>query len=333
MFRRRLRFTRGGLFFSLGALAVGGAAIRSGNNLLFLLLGAMVGMIALNGILSEQMVRGLRIVRSLPPGSPVQVPFPLVYQITNAKARLSSFSISVWERGLDAHAFLLTIPAGSTQTARCEVEFVRRGVYPLDRVRIETAFPFGLFIKERRIKSPGELVVWPRTDLTSPDPFGGPGGRLKAAAPTAGRPGARGEFESLREFRQGDDPRDVHWRSTARFGTPIVRTYLDEASESRWLVLDVREVDIEAAEIALANLASTATRFTREGRSFGLIAGSVRIFPSTGNAHLESVLDALARVDVGPTEPTLADVPTNAAVYSSDHPRGLAELSAPAASE
>lgn len=326
MLPRRLRFTRGGLFFSLGALAVGGAAIHSGNNLLFLLLGAMVGMIAMNGVVSERILRDLRVTRVIPAGSPVQSPFPLVYQLSNRKARIPSFAIALRERGLDVHAFALSVAPGQTVTARCEVEFVRRGVYPLDALRIETSFPFGLFRKERRVDMPGELVIWPRTDRPAPDPFGGPGGRLKATGVASrGRPGARGEFESLREFREGDDPRDVHWRSTARSGSPIVRTYLDEASESRWLVLDVREEDSEAVERALENIASVATRFTREARSFGLLAGGTRIFPSTGNHHLEVVLDVLARIDVGPSEPALVDVPSDAAVYTAANPGGVIE--------
>lgn len=327
MFPRRLRFTRGGFFFSLGALAVGGAAIHSGNNLLFLLLGAMVGMIALNGFVSERMLRGLRVTRVTPAGSPLQVPYPLVYHLTNTKTRLPSLAISLTERGLDVHAFSLSIPAGASETARCEVEFVRRGVYELDQLRIDTSFPFGLFTKERRVKLPGELVIWPRTDRPVRDPFTGLGGRAShSALARAGRPGARGEFESLREFREGDDTRDVHWRSTARVGTPIVRTYLDESSESHWLVVDVQGTNAAAVEEALENLASLATRYAREGRFFGLIAGSTRIFPSTGTAHLEAVLDVLARIDVGPTEPAPAEVPSGAAVFSSENPQGLSDV-------
>lgn len=320
---RRLRFTRGGLFFSGGALAVGAAAVHSGNNLLFLLLGAMVGMITLNGFVSEQMVRGLKVVRVLPAGSPVQVPFPLAYQVTNTKRRLPSLAVSFRERGLDVHAFALSLPPRESASARCDVRFVKRGVYPLDQIRIQTSFPFGMFTKERRTGPEDELVVWPRTDVPTPDPFGGSGGDVPAAGVAAGRRlGARGEFDSLREFRDGDDPRDVHWRSSARVGTPVVRTYLDDASESRWLVVDVHGADTDALEAALEHVASLATRYAREGRSFGLVAGSTRIFPATGNAHLEVVLGVLARVDVGPTEPALADVPPGAALFTAATPDG-----------
>ena len=63
---RRIHFTGGGLVFTLGAFAVGFAAMNTGNNLLYLLLGAMLGFITVSGWLSEQAIRGLVIHRHVP---------------------------------------------------------------------------------------------------------------------------------------------------------------------------------------------------------------------------------------------------------------------------
>ncbi|MGB1780177.1 MAG: hypothetical protein ACPHQP_11530, partial [Longimicrobiales bacterium] len=60
---RRIRFTSGGVVFTVGTTAVGFAAMNTGNNLLYLLLGAMLGFIAVSGWLSEQAIRGLRVER------------------------------------------------------------------------------------------------------------------------------------------------------------------------------------------------------------------------------------------------------------------------------
>jgi uncharacterized protein (DUF58 family) len=46
------------------------------------------------------------------------------------------------------------------------------------------------------------------------------------------------DFESLREYREGDDLRDICWTATARRGTPITRQYQIERSQSVWIVLD-----------------------------------------------------------------------------------------------
>jgi uncharacterized protein (DUF58 family) len=46
------------------------------------------------------------------------------------------------------------------------------------------------------------------------------------------------DFESLREYREGDDLRDICWTATARRGSPITRQYQTERSQAVWIVLD-----------------------------------------------------------------------------------------------
>jgi uncharacterized protein (DUF58 family) len=46
------------------------------------------------------------------------------------------------------------------------------------------------------------------------------------------------DFESLREYREGDDLRDLCWTATARRGSPITRQYQTERSQAVWIVLD-----------------------------------------------------------------------------------------------
>src|SRR5207244_5575671 len=52
------------------------------------------------------------------------------------------------------------------------------------------------------------------------------------------QPGMGREFESLREYRQGDEPRDVCWTAAARRGKPISRVYRVERSQSVIIVVD-----------------------------------------------------------------------------------------------
>jgi uncharacterized protein (DUF58 family) len=46
------------------------------------------------------------------------------------------------------------------------------------------------------------------------------------------------DFESLRDYREGDDLRDLCWTATARHGSPITRQYQTERSQPVWIVLD-----------------------------------------------------------------------------------------------
>jgi uncharacterized protein (DUF58 family) len=51
--------------------------------------------------------------------------------------------------------------------------------------------------------------------------------------------GAGLEFESVREYEEGDDPRSVDWNVTARVGRPFVKTYVDERELTVLFVLDL----------------------------------------------------------------------------------------------
>jgi uncharacterized protein (DUF58 family) len=126
----------------------------------------------------------------------------------------------------------------------------------------------------------------------------------------AGSAGARGEYRGLRPYRPGDDPRDVHWRTTARVGHPVVREYERDRSRALWLCLDLRAPDGDLAEDAVEIAAAVASAALRRGEAFGLATQDARVRPAGGAAQMERVLDLLARARFRPDAPRLeAPVP------------------------
>ena len=304
---RRIRFTTGGALFTAGAFAIGFAAVNTGNNLLYLLLGAMLGFIALSGWLSEQALRGLMVTRRTPQGVTVGKTFRITYHVTNRKPRFPTLAVHLLEEGLPGAAFIGQLDPRESATVRSQNHFVRRGVYPLEALTLSTAFPFGLFTKERDLALPGELVIWPRADrpVFLPAPPGGTS-RPRYSDASGVALGARGEFRGLREYRPGDDPRDIHWRSTARTGEPVVREYDQDSAETIWICLDTRDDPGERAEAAVETAASLAARAFQEGRRFALATPAGHVGAGTGSGQLERVLDALARVDFQQSGPRLS---------------------------
>lgn len=300
---RRIRPTWGGMAFTLGTVAVGLAAMNTGNNLLYLLLGAMLGFIAVSGWLSEQAIRGLRVERRAPRAVTVGHDLRLTYEITNRKRRLPSLAVEIAEDGLPERAFLAHAPPAGHATTRSINSFVRRGIYPLRTVTLSTGFPFGLFRKERDLEIPGEVIVWPRTDRPVRDPAPGAGRVPRIGLSARGAAGSRGEYRSLRSYRIGDDSRDIHWKSSARMREPVIREYERDGAETRWICLDTRGVPGEAAEVAVEVAASLIARAVAEHRPVALVAGGTVLDPGDGAGQLERALDVLARVDFEPNAP------------------------------
>jgi uncharacterized protein (DUF58 family) len=301
---RRFYFTSGGLAFTFGTLMVGFAAMNTGNNLLYLLLGSMIGFIVVSSWLSEQAIRDLRIERHRAHPVTVGQELRLTYTVTNRKRFLPSLAVEIVEEGLPGRAFVAHVPAGGTVEARSSNSFVRRGIYPLSTVTLSTSFPFGMFRKERDIELPGEVMVWPRTDRRVRAPKGGAGRVQRGGATQHGARGTRGEYRSLRGYRAGDDPKDIHWKSSARLREPVIREYERDGAETRWICLDTRGHPDEAAEVAIEVAAALVARATAERRPFAFMAGQAMLEPGDGPAQLERALDILARVDFGPDEPT-----------------------------
>ena len=293
--------------FSGGSLAIGSAAVNTGNNLLYLLFGAMLGFIALSGWVSERTLRQLEIRRHTPRGVTVEKAIRLTYHVTNRKRLFPTLAVYLIEEGLAEPAFISRVGAGESVSVGSQNHFVQRGVYPLETLTLSTSFPFGLFTKERDMALPGELVIWPRSDrpvrLWTP-----PGGRGRPTFSdySEGAPAARGEYRGLREYRIGDDPRDIHWRTTAKIGTPVIREYDHDANETVRICLDTRGEPGEAAEAAIEVAAAVAARAYRRGHRFGITTCTSDLDFGGGSGQFERALDFLARVDFDPSAPQLA---------------------------
>lgn len=122
------------------------------------------------------------------------------------------------------------------------------------------------------------------------------------------------DFESLREYVEGDDLRDVCWTATARRGQPITRRYQTERSQPVWIVMDAgrllqaRILSNEDAESPkshskLDHACSTAVALAQlalfSGDKVGLLVYGQnvqqRVLPGRGGAHLRQIVEALAQ--------------------------------------
>jgi len=130
------------------------------------------------------------------------------------------------------------------------------------------------------------------------------------------------DFESLREYREGDDLRDICWTATARRGTPITRQYQTERSQPVWIVLDCgRLMRAKIGALPLGNVGpvaafpvhahskldfacTTAVSLAQlalySGDRVGLLAygqgTQQRLLPGRGASHLRQMIESLAQV-------------------------------------
>ncbi len=309
---RRLTFTREGKVIVILAVGVGFAAINTGNNLLYLLLGWLLSFIIASGILSEMTLKALKVERRPPPRVFAGEPFLMEVVIKNGKDKRASYSIEVEDlqgaTPIDKRCYFLKIPEARSQRTSYRHTFVRRGLYTLTGYRLATKFPFALFRKSRDVDAPLDVLVYPaRVAVPRPPPRAATRGDA-----VADRLGRRGEFFGLREHRSSDDRRDVHWKSSARTGRLLVREYEDELARrvvigvDNALPTDVREAitdgaltpaqesQVSAVERGISVAASLAAAYLEVGWTVELVSRGAHVTGGVGKMHEAKIARALA---------------------------------------
>jgi uncharacterized protein (DUF58 family) len=121
--------------------------------------------------------------------------------------------------------------------------------------------------------------------------------------PLASTVGDSLEFVGVREYREGDPLRKIHWRSSARWGKPVVKEYLEEYFSRLALVLDTylpkrpSPKEVERFEAAIVVLASLADHYGRSEDVVDILAAGPDLYEvSTGRSlgSLDNVLEVLA---------------------------------------
>jgi uncharacterized protein (DUF58 family) len=305
---RLLRPTRAGwIFFGL-TLAVGFAALNTGNNLLYLVLSLMLAFLVLSGVLSESALRGVSVRRRLPneifAGSPARV----ALEISNAQRRVPSFAIVVEDRVLElpdmqrpaGRVFALRVLPLSSESRQYRFEPTRRGSVTFTSFRVSTRFPFGLFLKSLVVEARQDALVFPEIEPA----------RVPAAIPadaSFGEPYAAGlgpgaEVSGVRDFGAGDSARRIDWRTSLRSGSLVVRD--TERDRNRELEVRLRTRGSrpgDAFERAVRRAASAVVSALEQGVVVALRTDEVRICAATGGRQRLRLLSFLAEVEPSTT--------------------------------
>ncbi|MEA2506075.1 MAG: hypothetical protein QOH48_693 [Actinomycetota bacterium] len=200
------------------------------------------------------------------------------------------------------------IEAGGSRQVSFGLRPPRRGRFQIGPLEIAFVDPFGLAHTRSRGAQITSFLVYPAIEpLALPRDLGRQQSLIVSALrrPT----GAQGEeFYTLREYVQGDDLRKIHWASTAKR-----RTYMIRQEETPWhtratILLDdgmlgERLGGSNSFERAVEATASIVDLYHRSSYSSRLVTASgVTIETAKGADHMHRCLDLLATIETARTE-------------------------------
>lgn len=196
-----------------------------------------------------------------------------------------------------------SLAGGGTHEELFAIPTSRRAVLDLGPVRAVRADPFLLLRRDHEITEAQLLHVHPRTVLVE----GSAAGFVRDLEGLTIRKLSDNDvsFHALREYVPGDDRRFVHWKSTARTGTLMVRQFEETRRAHLLVALSTRledYADDDEFELAVSVVGSLGAQTIRDGHTLSAM---------TSTAHLRSdhatlLLDQLSGVGYAPSAPRLS---------------------------
>lgn len=248
---QKTRWTREGLVYALVLFGLGLAGLKLQVNLIFLVLGLAVGPLFTSLFLSASTLKRVKIARRLPGYIFAGEPLHLDYVLENDRPYTAALALTVEDAIVPVDR---TIPGAAGQTPRVffprvagqdkarlrwQGASLKRGKYEFRSMELITRSPFGLLERRVTLGDPASLVVYPQIGQLTRR------WHVIQRESTETRRGSRHdrsaqqqEYHGLRDYRPGDSPRWIHWRTSARLGEPMVKEFEQQHEQDLAILID-----------------------------------------------------------------------------------------------
>ena len=269
-------------------LLLGFAAVNTGNNLLYLLVSALLGFMSVSGVLGKWNLAKVDFRFLLPDEIYDGVPTLLGIELFNRRRYLPIFlmEISVADRTV---FFPLVDPLQGRQKS-VEITLSGRGRQQLPEASVRSRFPVNFFVRSQGLLIEQKATVFPAplscSDLRQVDPGGRSGSQQNW------QKGYEGDINRIADYQGGEPLKSIHWKLSARHDRLKVKEL--SAATRKPVVLDLMALPDSNLEQRLRQATYLITRWLRDGWPVGLKAGNLELPPAVGRQHKLLLLQALA---------------------------------------
>lgn len=221
------------------------------SNLVLLIAGFAAGPMVASVLVSAAMLRRLGVVRRSPTYVFSGDPLVLDYTLENSRRWTAALAMVVEDElepvdrttpgtnRVSPRLVFARVPGQGKFRMRWQAMSPARGRYRFTNLDLVTRSPFGLLERRMTLQEPGELIVYPRVGQLARRWHQL---RRETTETKRGRRHDRTaqqqEYHGLRDYRPGDSPRWIHWRTTARLGQPMVKEFEQQSEQDIAVLID-----------------------------------------------------------------------------------------------
>ncbi|HXI14693.1 MAG TPA: DUF58 domain-containing protein [Thermoanaerobaculia bacterium] len=257
-----VRLTELGTGYVVLTLLIGFAALNTGNNSLYITLAFMLGTLLISGIASKGGLKHLH-VRLAPIGDAwAGRPARGEIEITNGSPLWSVRDLIIAAPQLEAPLGVPLIQKRGAMSVPATFFFERRGLMHVQSIDLYTRYPFGFFLKKRRVPAALEVVVYPRLlEGVVDHQFAF---KSEGDAAPGRRAGWGNDVHGFRDYVRGDSLRQVHWKKSASIGRWITKQAELEADRVIRVAVDPY-CPMQLREKEFEELISAAATYLQQG--------------------------------------------------------------------
>ncbi len=269
-----IRVHRSGIVYIGVSIVLGVLSINSGNNFHYLATAAMLGFMLASGVAGRRNIRVAEVSFEFPDEIYADIPFLLFVEVRNPNRRVPIYLIEV---KVDGKPLMFpVVNPGETSRQSVAFSFSSRGGHRIEEVLLYSVYPFNLFTRYWPIEGDLSVTAFP-TPLkpageqlylrTDDERLNGKSSRLQAEEDTIG----------VRPYVEGDNMRQIHWKTSARTGKLSTRIY-DDSGSGGGKVIDLERLLLGGKERALSLAAHAIRESILSGEPVGMQGGEA-FFP------------------------------------------------------
>ena len=259
-------------------LLLGFGAVNTGNNLLYLLVSALLGFMAVSGLLGKGNLGRPRVQVILPDEIYAGLPVPVRVRLLNDRRR----PVFLLQVGLLGETVTFkVVGGGETVEEELTLRFPDRGRQTLSEGRLSSIFPVNFFVRGRSLKLDLQALVFP-----APRPcqaFSPTDDQRRIGENVAAGKGHQGEISRIADYRGGEPLKLIHWKLSARSDQLMVKELA--ATAALPVLLDLDNLPGATLEERLGGAAFLVNRYLRQNRPVGLRLGRRLVRPATTRSH------------------------------------------------
>ncbi len=287
----KIEILKAGYLYIILTILLGIAGVNTGNNLIYLIVSAMLSFMGLSGYLGKINLKKLDVDIIFPEEIFAKTDAPIIIKIKNKKRIFPSFLLRIFFN--EKSILIPFVDNKSTTEKHIILKFEKRGKHKIEKIEICSVFPFNFFKRCIYLYIEKEFLVYPFPKkckyMESMDKYSKQKGDIYTQ-----QKGISGDIIGIRDYIVGDSLKLIHWKATAKTGE--LKTKELSSNQYEPIIIDLEKLNGDF-ETKISCATYLILKYYKMLRPFGLKFKNITFKPEYSLKQKVKILKFLSTIN------------------------------------